>query len=151
MTHRLAAPDGGASIDDSSGTVRTMRRAAPTSPEAMSAAVREVCLSLPEVIEHADGWARNFEIRKRSFCLVVGRDAPTEGALVLVIRATDDDRETFLALGHPFFEIPKNKWKIGFSLSETTDWEDVRELITESYCLVAPKKLVALVDRPREA
>ena len=117
----------------------------------MSAAVREVCLGLPEVVEHADGWARNFEIRKRSFCLVVGRDSPTEGAPVLVIRSSDDDRDRFLALGHPFFEIPKNKWKIGFALGEETDWEEVRELITDSYCLVAPKKLVSLLDLPPEA
>lgn len=117
----------------------------------MSAAVREVCLSLPEVLEYAEGWARNFEIRKRSFCLVVGREAPTGGELVLVIRASDEDRDTFLALGLPFFEIPKNKWKVGFALSDTTDWDEVRELITESYCLVAPKKLVALLDLPPEA
>ena len=28
------------------------------------------------------------------------------------------------------------------------DWDEVAELLTESYCLLAPKKLVALVGRP---
>jgi hypothetical protein len=33
-------------------------------------------------------------------------------------------------------------------LSEDTDWAEVAELVTESYCFLAPKKLLALVDRP---
>jgi hypothetical protein len=28
-------------------------------------------------------------------------------------------------------------------LDDDTDWEEVRELVTESYCVLAPKKLVA--------
>jgi hypothetical protein len=32
---------------------------------------------------------------------------------------------------------------------EETDWEDVRELLTESYCLLAPKKLIALLGTAR--
>ena len=28
------------------------------------------------------------------------------------------------------------------------DWTEIAELLTESYCLLAPKKLVALVARP---
>lgn len=34
------------------------------------------------------------------------------------------------------------------SIDDHTDWGDVRELITESYCVMAPKQLVALVERP---
>jgi hypothetical protein len=33
-------------------------------------------------------------------------------------------------------------------LDEATDWVEVAELLTESYCLLAPKKLTAQVDRP---
>jgi hypothetical protein len=28
------------------------------------------------------------------------------------------------------------------------NWSEVAELVIESYCVLAPKKLVALVDRP---
>jgi hypothetical protein len=31
----------------------------------------------------------------------------------------------------------------------TTDWDEVKELVTESYCLLAPKKLVALLGARR--
>jgi hypothetical protein len=33
-------------------------------------------------------------------------------------------------------------------LDERVDWKEVAELLIESYCVLAPKKLVALVDRP---
>jgi hypothetical protein len=33
-------------------------------------------------------------------------------------------------------------------LSEETDWAEVAELVTESYCFLAPKKLAALVHLP---
>jgi hypothetical protein len=29
---------------------------------------------------------------------------------------------------------------------EDTDWEEIRELVTESYRILAPKKLTALLD-----
>ncbi|HEX6311378.1 MAG TPA: hypothetical protein VF152_07095 [Acidimicrobiia bacterium] len=30
------------------------------------------------------------------------------------------------------------------------DWDEVAELVTESYCVLAPRKLVDLVDRPTD-
>jgi hypothetical protein len=30
--------------------------------------------------------------------------------------------------------------------TEDTDWEEIRELVTESYRVLAPKKLTALLD-----
>lgn len=35
-------------------------------------------------------------------------------------------------------------------IDEHTDWSEVGELVTESFCVMAPKKLAALVDRPAE-
>jgi hypothetical protein len=40
--------------------------------------------------------------------------------------------------------------EVGLVLGEDPDWDEIRELLTESYCAVAPSKLVALVDRPAE-
>jgi len=39
---------------------------------------------------------------------------------------------------------------VGLVLYAHTDWSGVAELVTESYCLLAPKKLVALMDRPTD-
>ena len=37
---------------------------------------------------------------------------------------------------------------VGMVLDADTDWDEVGELMIESYCVLAPKKLIALVDRP---
>jgi hypothetical protein len=37
---------------------------------------------------------------------------------------------------------------VGVVLDAGVDWGEVAELVTESYCVLAPKKLVELVDRP---
>ena len=34
---------------------------------------------------------------------------------------------------------------IGVLLTDDTDWEEIRELVTESYRILAPKKLTALL------
>ncbi|HEY2812382.1 MAG TPA: MmcQ/YjbR family DNA-binding protein [Acidimicrobiales bacterium] len=33
-------------------------------------------------------------------------------------------------------------------IDDNADWDEVAELITDSYCIQAPKKLAALVTRP---
>jgi hypothetical protein len=33
-------------------------------------------------------------------------------------------------------------------LDAGADWDEVAELVTESYCVLAPKRLVEAVDRP---
>jgi hypothetical protein len=35
-------------------------------------------------------------------------------------------------------------------LDAAVDWDEVAELLTESYCVLAPKKLGELVDRPTD-
>jgi hypothetical protein len=53
-----------------------------------------------------------------------------------------------VASGHPFFSLGWGRGVVGMVLDDDSDWQEVRELVTESYCMFAPKKLVALVDRP---
>ena len=131
---------------------RAVRGGAPKSVEAMSAVVRDICLRLPETTGHVDSWAQNYVVRKRSFCLFLTPDSPANNSVpILVLRSTDDDRDVYLATGSPFFEIPRNDKRIGFALGTKTDWDEVRELVTDSYCMIAPKKLIALLDRPSEA
>ncbi len=66
---------------------------------------------------------------------------------LLVLRADPDEREALLSIGHPFF-VPRRtgRDRIGVFLADDTDWEEIRELVTESYRVLAPKKLIALLD-----
>jgi hypothetical protein len=124
-------------------------------PEDILGRVGALCLALPEVTVRVDAslirarsTAHSFDIRRRSFCLLVavegrnGRPVP-----LLVLRADPDERDALLAVGHPFFIPPAGRGRIGVRLTDDTDWEEVRELVTESYRRLAPKKLTARLDQ----
>lgn len=106
-----------------------------------------MCLALPEVTMRAEGWARLCNIRRRTFCFLSGRQEP-DGRVVpiLVLRADPDEREVLLAIGHPFFDSRAGYGRVEVLLDDHTDWEEIRELVTESYRVLAPKKLTALLD-----
>jgi predicted DNA-binding protein (MmcQ/YjbR family) len=66
---------------------------------------------------------------------------------LLVLRIEPHEREALVSIGHPYF-IPRRAGhdRIGVWLSDDTDWEEVRELVTESYRVLAPKKLTARLE-----
>ena len=65
---------------------------------------------------------------------------------LLVLRAYPDEREALLSLGPPFFSPRAGGDRIGVLLTDDTDWEEIRELVTESYRILAPNKLTAQLD-----
>ena len=65
---------------------------------------------------------------------------------LLVLRADPDEREELLSIGHPFFAPRAGRDRVGVLLTGDTDWEEIRELVTESYRILAPKKLAELLD-----
>ena len=91
--------------------------------------------------------AHSFDIRRRSFCLLVAREGPAGQTVpLLVLRADSYEREALLSIGRPFFTPRAGRDRIGVLLTDDTDWEEIRELVTESYRILAPKKLTALLD-----
>jgi hypothetical protein len=42
--------------------------------------------------------------------------------------------------------IGKNLLTVVVAVTDGTDWEEIRELVIESYRILAPKKLSALLD-----
>ena len=91
--------------------------------------------------------AYSYGIRRRAFCLLVAWEGPAGKPVpLLVLRAAADEREALLSIGHPFFAPRAGRDRIGVLLSNHTDWEEIRELVTDSYRILAPKKLSALLD-----
>jgi hypothetical protein len=123
-------------------------------PEEIAGRVRTLCLALPEVTVRVDyslttarSTAHSFDIRRRSFCLLVAvQDPAGQPVPLLVLRAGPQEREALLSSGHPFFAPRAGRDRIGVLLTGDTDWEEIRELVTESYRVLAPKKLTALLD-----
>jgi hypothetical protein len=112
--------------------------------------IRKICLGLPEAMEKPFGGHASpaFRVRDKMF-VVVGEDrtylttkAPP-GVQGILINA-DPDR----------FFVPKyvgSKGWVGVRLDLATqpDWEELAEIIYESYCLLAPKRLVAQWEADR--
>ena len=123
-------------------------------PEDIAERVRTLCLALPEVTVRIDyslirarSTAQSFDIRRRSFCLLVAREDPAgKPVSLLVLRADPEERKALLSTGHPFFAPRAGRDRIGVLLTDDTDWEEIRELVIESYRILAPKKLTALLD-----
>jgi hypothetical protein len=70
---------------------------------------------------------------------------------VLTFRAPIDDLLGLTAGGFPFFRAPWGRNVAAAVLGDHTDWTEIAELITDSYCELAPKFLIARVTPPAPA
>ncbi len=118
-------------------------------PEEVEVALREICLALPDVSEEQAWKGTRWVVRTKNFAHVLGLEIGDAGPVVVMsFRSEGEELEILRAAGHPFFVLGWGRDAMGMIIDDATDWEEVRELVTESYCMLAPKKLVALVDRP---
>ncbi len=118
-------------------------------PDEVVARLRALCLELPEAHEEPAWVGTRWMIRRRTFAHVlrVAMD-DNEPFVVLSFRSADPELEVLRHAGHPFFVLGWGRDAMGMVLDGDTDWVEVGELVTESYCVMAPRKLVALVERP---
>ena len=66
----------------------------------------------------------------------------------ITFRAEADEVMAFEHLGGPCFRASWGRNVVGLLLDDATDWEELAELLTDSYCLQAPASLAAQVERP---
>lgn len=117
-------------------------------PPRVLAELRTVCLGLPDAYEQQAWAGTRWCVRKRSFAHVLTLDSPTGPSTVVSFRSEGAELDALRAAGHPFFRPGWGDNVVGMVLDDATDWGEVAELLTESYCILAPKKLASLVDRP---
>lgn len=120
--------------------------------------VRSICLALPETYEEPAWIGTRWRVRKRTFAHVVTieEDGPAsfrsasdvEGeATVITFRATHEEREALVSQGKPFYYAGWGRDAMGMLLDEETDWAELAELLTDSFCVLAPQKLIAVARR----
>jgi len=123
--------------------------AAKLTPEELLTRVRPLALALPESTEAPRPEGAEFKVRRSTFAHVLTVVDPAGNEVtMLVCRADPEEREVLRAIGHPFFIPGSGRDRVGVLLDHSTDWDELAELITESYLLLAPQKLAALVDAP---
>jgi len=121
----------------------------PAVPDDVLHRARSACLALPESTEVQTDVGTEFKIRRRTFAYVFAVADPSGRVFTMLsCRAEAEEREVLLAIGHPFFAPRGGVDRIGVVLDSGTDWTEFAELVTESYRLLAPKKLAALLETP---
>jgi hypothetical protein len=113
---------------------------------------------LPEVVEEEAWVGVRWRVRSKTFAhvLAVAHGWPPayatasalDDAVVLMFRSADPELGVLRAGGPPFFAPPWRRDEVGLVLADDTDWTEVRELLTESYCCQAPARLRDAVERP---
>ena len=110
--------------------------------------LRALCLALPETFELETWGHPTFRVgagRGKMFCT-----AATDGSST-TLKADPGELEPLLAQGDPFYVPPyvgARGW-VGIRADDPrTDWEEIAELITTSYCLIAPKRLSQKIAKP---
>jgi len=119
-------------------------------PAAIVRRVRVACAHLPEAYEEQAFAGVRWRIRGHTLVHVVTRDHEQGPVTYMTFHAAGEELDALVAVGDPFFP----GWGAGLVAmvlrdDDTTDWDEVRELVTESYCLLAPKKLIALLGATR--
>lgn len=119
-------------------------------PTALVSGVRVACAHLPEAYEERAFAGVRWRIRGHTLAHVVTREHEHGALTYVTFHAAGIELEALVAMGDPFFA----GWGPGLVSmvlrdDGTTDWDEVKELLTESYCLLAPKKLIALLGAAR--
>jgi predicted DNA-binding protein (MmcQ/YjbR family) len=122
-----------------------VRREAYVIDDDVLARLREICLALPEAVERPFGGhtAPSFRVREKLFLM------SSEDGLTMMFKAGPGVQEALVASDPERFFVPAyvgGKGWVGARLDVEQDWEEIEELIRDSYRLIAPKRLVALMD-----
>jgi hypothetical protein len=118
--------------------------------------LRPIFRGLPETYEEAAWIGVRWRIRKRTIAHVYEPDPDRHQlyarhlsaggtSTVMTFRVPADELDGLLAGGFPFFRAGWGGNVTAAVLGDHTDWTEIAELITDSYCEMAPKFLAARV------
>jgi hypothetical protein len=110
--------------------------------------VSKICLALPEATRQDQGDHASFLIRKRPFAYFLNNHHG-DGIVSIACKALPGDNSALVATQPDRFYLPAYIGPRGWVALRldvgNPDWQEVSELVTGSYCLIAPKRLAASV------
>lgn len=112
--------------------------------DARLAKLTKICLALPETTRRTHGGHAAFLVRKKVFAYFL-YDHHGDGIVGVTCKVLRGDNERLVAADPKRFYMPAyiaSKGWVALRLDVgKVDWEEVRELVSGSYQLLAPKKL----------
>lgn len=126
-------------------------------PADMLNELRSICLHLPEVYEETAWVGTRWMIRQKNFAHVLvisegwppvyakaaGQNGPIN---VLTFRIEESEIKSPRFVQYPFFRPDWFPNIAGMVIDDEIDWKEIGKLLATSYCVLAPKKLAALVN-----
>ncbi|MFI5934955.1 MmcQ/YjbR family DNA-binding protein [Actinoplanes sp. NPDC051494] len=114
--------------------------------------LRPICGDLPETYEEPAWIGVRWRIRKRTFAHVYVPDPARHkvyaqhlvdgmSPTMMTFRVPADDLLGLTAGDGPFFRADWGRNVAGARLGDDTDWTEIAELLTDSYCEMAPRFL----------
>ena len=107
--------------------------------------LRRICLRFPEAIEAGGVGNPSFKVRDKIFAMQHGHEGRTSCWVKAPVGVQG------MLVGHDaarFFVPPyvgHHGW-VGIWLDREVDWEELTDLVEESYRMTAPKRLIAQLD-----
>lgn len=121
-------------------------------PTGLLSRLRKICLTLPEAHE-VEAWGEpTFRVRNKMFAMYAAPNNHHGGGRPAVWCKAAPGNQALMVRARPdrYFVPPyvgPSGW-VGVWLDRAPDWSEVKELMRDSYRLVAPRKLAALVAEP---
>ena len=117
--------------------------------EAVLGRLREICLALPETSERLSHGAPSFFIRGRTCFLMLLDDHHGDGRFAIWCAAPAGDQHLFVDADPEKFFVPPyvgHRGWLGVRLDRDLDWDEVRGIVEDAFCAVAPKRLVEQLE-----
>jgi len=112
------------------------------------ARITAVCDGLPEAQPESRGTHTAFAVRGKKFAYHLV-DHHGDGRIAFECKAAPGENAAMVASEPERYFLPKymahHGWVGVWLDAGPVDWDEVRELMTEAYCLMAPKRLAAEV------
>jgi predicted DNA-binding protein (MmcQ/YjbR family) len=111
--------------------------------------LRKLCLALPEAHE-VEAWGEpTFRVRNKLFAMFAAAgNHHGDGRPAVWCKAGPGNQQLMVAAAPKRFFVPPyvgpSGW-VGVFLDGPVDWAELADLLTDSYRLVAPRKLAALL------
>jgi hypothetical protein len=117
----------------------------PEVPSEWVSRLRDVIARFPDCVED-DAWVGvRWRVGPATIAHVFGGE---DQLCRITFRGEPDEVMAFHHLGAPYFKADWGGNVIGMLLDDDTDWDELAELLTDSYCLQAPESLATQVPRP---
>jgi len=117
----------------------------PDVPEEWVQRLDALLSRLPECVEEPAWVGVRWRVGSATVAHVFGGE---DQRFRITFRAEPDEVMALAHLGPPYFKAEWGGNVVGILLDEYTDWEELEELLTDSFCVQAPASLAAQVPRP---